>query len=173
MRRGSEKIGRSARQKSSLIFGQSAARPFLGTSLGNSARKHSINAIEPKRRQWNRVANVRRSVADCFCPIRDREKKHLSRGNACGIWSRARAFGTAKPAGRSIPMADPLPALVENSLQIAWDFLDGVGEIDDRQQTAEFLLRNIKTQILRGEERALVLSNRAIDSFRRRPQLVS
>jgi len=70
-------------------------------------------------------------------------------------------------------MTDPLPALVENSLQIAWDYLEGVGEIDDRQQTAEFLLQNIKTQILRGEGRALVLSNRAIDSFRRRPQLVS
>jgi hypothetical protein len=70
-------------------------------------------------------------------------------------------------------MADPLPALVENSLQIAWDFLDGVGEIDDPQQTAEFLLQNIKTEILRGEGRALVLSNRAIASFRRRPQLVS
>lgn len=70
-------------------------------------------------------------------------------------------------------MADLLPPLVENSLQIAWDFLDGVGEIDDRQQTAEFLLRNIKTQILRGEARALVLSNRAIDSFLRRTQLVS
>ena len=70
-------------------------------------------------------------------------------------------------------MTEPLPVLIENSLQIAWDFLDGVGEIDDRQQTAEFLLRNIKTQILRGEDRALVLSNRAIDSFRRRPQLVS
>jgi hypothetical protein len=69
--------------------------------------------------------------------------------------------------------ADQLPALVENSLQIAWDFLDAIGEIDDRQQTAEFLLRNIQTQILRGEGRALLLSNRAIESFRRRPQLVS
>lgn len=68
-------------------------------------------------------------------------------------------------------MADQLPPLVENSLLIAWDFLDGVGEIDDREQTAEFLLRSIKTQILKGEERALALSNRAIDSFRRRPQM--
>jgi len=29
--------------------------------------------------QWNHVANVSPSVADCFCPIADREKKHLSR----------------------------------------------------------------------------------------------
>jgi hypothetical protein len=65
-----------------------------------------------------------------------------------------------------------LTALAENSVQIAWDYLDGLGEIDDRQQAAEFLLRNIKTQILKGEGRALLLSNRAIVSLRRRPQFV-
>lgn len=83
------------------------------------------------------------------------------------------AFGTAELARRSTAMADQLPPLVENSLQIAWDFLDGVGEIDDREQTAEFLLRNIKTQILKGEGRALALSNRAIDSFCQRSQMAS
>lgn len=69
-------------------------------------------------------------------------------------------------------MTEPLPQLVETSLQIAWDFLEGVGEIDDPQKTAEFLLLSIKSQMLRGEGRALALSNRAIESFRRRPQLV-
>ena len=34
-------------------------------------------------------------------------------------------------------MAEPLPVLVESSLQIAWDFLGGVGEIAAPQQTAE------------------------------------
>ena len=88
---------------------------------------------------------------------------------------KAAHVGTVKPPARSDRMTDTnlLPTLVENSLQIAWDFLDGVGEIDDRQRTAEFLLQNIKTQILRGEGRALLLSNRAIESFRRRPLLVS
>jgi hypothetical protein len=70
-------------------------------------------------------------------------------------------------------MAEPLPFLIENSLKIAWDFLEGVGEIHDAQKTAEFLLGNIKSQMLKGENRTLVLSNRAIDCFRRRPQLVS
>jgi hypothetical protein len=69
-------------------------------------------------------------------------------------------------------MTEPLPHVMENSLQIAWDFLEGVGEIDDPHKTAEFLLGNIKSQMLKGEDRTLVLSNRAIDSFRRRPQLV-
>jgi hypothetical protein len=39
-------------------------------------------------------------------------------------------------------MSEPLPILVESSLQTAWDFLSGSGEIADPQQTAEFLLRN-------------------------------
>jgi hypothetical protein len=63
-------------------------------------------------------------------------------------------------------MTEPLPTLVENSLQIAWDFLDASGEIEDPQQTAEVLLGAIKTLVLRGENRRLMLSNRAIDAFR-------
>ena len=50
-------------------------------------------------------------------------------------------------------MTEPLPILVENSLQIAWDFLDASGEIDDPQQTAEVLLGAIKTLVLSGEHR--------------------
>ena len=63
-------------------------------------------------------------------------------------------------------MTEPLPILVENSLQIAWDFLDASGEIEDPQQTAEVLLGAIKTLVLRGENRRLMLSNRASDAFR-------
>jgi hypothetical protein len=73
-------------------------------------------------------------------------------------------------------MAQPLPIIVESSLQIAWDFLDGTGCIADPQDTAEFLLRSIISQIQRGERRALALSNRAIDNYRQRlkpHQLVS
>jgi hypothetical protein len=70
-------------------------------------------------------------------------------------------------------MAEPLPALVKNSLEVAWNYLDGLGEISDPQNTAEFLLRSIQSQILRGETRTLMLSNRAIAAYQRRPQLVS
>jgi hypothetical protein len=76
--------------------------------------------------------------------------------------------GTVRPVRRFCRMAEPLPILVESSLQIAWDFLDGLGEIADPQQTAEFLLRSINAQILKGERRTLVLSNRAIDRYRQR-----
>ena len=66
-------------------------------------------------------------------------------------------------------MTEPLPALIDTSLQIAWDYLDGIGELADKQQTAEFLLRSIQGQMLKGERRALMLSNRAIESYRQRP----
>jgi hypothetical protein len=70
-------------------------------------------------------------------------------------------------------MADPLPPLVENSLEVAWNYLEALGEISDPQKSAEFLLRSIQSQILRGETRTLMLSNRAIQAHQRRPQLVS
>jgi hypothetical protein len=70
-------------------------------------------------------------------------------------------------------MTEQLPPLVESSLQIAWDYLRGVDEIADAQQAAEFLLRSIVSQMMKGESRRLVLSNRAIDSYRRRPQLAA
>jgi hypothetical protein len=72
---------------------------------------------------------------------------------------------------RSERMEEQLPALVETSLQIAWDFLDGTGGIADPQETAEFLLANITTQVLHGERRKLALSNRAINAFRQRSHL--
>lgn len=59
--------------------------------------------------------------------------------------------------------------MLENSLQIAWDFLSGVGEIAHPQQAAEFLLRNIQAQALRGEDRPLMLANRAIGAYRSQP----
>jgi hypothetical protein len=80
--------------------------------------------------------------------------------------------GTVRVQRRFRLMTEPLPALAESSLQIAWDFLDGVGELADPQQTAEFLLRNIQSQMLKGERRALVLSNRAINSYRQRQKPV-
>jgi hypothetical protein len=63
-------------------------------------------------------------------------------------------------------MTDALAALVENSLQIAWDFLEASGEIENPQQTAEVLLGTIKNLLLRGEHRSLMLSNKAIDAYR-------
>ena len=88
-----------------------------------------------------------------------------------GDLRKARAFGTVGFLSGWLYMTEPLPVLVESSLQIAWDFLGGLGEIYDQQQTAEFLLRSIQSQMLRGERRTLMLSNRAIDAYRQQSPL--
>ena len=62
-----------------------------------------------------------------------------------------------------------LPHLVENALQIAWDFLEGSGQINDPQETAEVLLSTIAALVLKGERRTLI-SNRAIDAYRQHQQ---
>lgn len=82
-------------------------------------------------------------------------------------------IGTARLSRRFRRMGEPLPVLVESSLQIAWDYLEAVGEIADPRESAELLLRSIQAQILRGETRALMLSNRAIDAYRQQCRLVS
>ena len=62
-------------------------------------------------------------------------------------------------------MSEPMLPFVESSLQIAWDFLAGTGKIADQHQTAEFLLISIRDHALRGEERPLMMANRAIDAY--------
>jgi hypothetical protein len=57
--------------------------------------------------------------------------------------------------------------LVENSLQIAWDFLEGTGEITDPAEANQFLLRTTNDLVLKGERHRLMLSNRAIDEYKR------
>lgn len=71
------------------------------------------------------------------------------------------------PARSLLLMTDELPILIQNSLQIAWDYLERTGGIADPQQTAEILLGSIKTQLLRGENRILMLSNKAIATHER------
>jgi hypothetical protein len=70
-------------------------------------------------------------------------------------------------------MTQPLPDFIEASLQIAWDFLGGSGEIANPHQTAEFLLRNMRDRALRGESRPLMLANRAIDAHRQQRQVLA
>jgi hypothetical protein len=82
-------------------------------------------------------------------------------------------IGTERLLGCFVFMSEPLPDLIEKSLQIAWDFLAGCGEIHDQQQAAEILLRAIQAQVLRGERRTLMLSNRAIDAYRQQRQAVA
>ena len=64
-------------------------------------------------------------------------------------------------------MAEPVPTLVENSLRIAWDYLEATGELGNPDTAAHHLLDTIETMIRQGERRRLLLSNKAIRSYQR------
>ncbi|MGY3615267.1 hypothetical protein [Bradyrhizobium sp. USDA 10063] len=63
-------------------------------------------------------------------------------------------------------MTEPLPILIEHSVQIAWDFLERTGELDDAAVASRFLVDDIELMVQRGERRRLLLSNKAIDDYR-------
>lgn len=64
-------------------------------------------------------------------------------------------------------MNEPLPILLEKSLQIAWDYLERTGELGDPEIASRVLLDSIHGMIRTGETRKLLLSNRAIDAYRK------
>jgi hypothetical protein len=64
-------------------------------------------------------------------------------------------------------MDQPLPILFENSIQIAWDYLERTGEIDDAFVASRFLSDTIGIMMRRGERRRLLLSNKAITAYQR------
>lgn len=72
-------------------------------------------------------------------------------------------------------MTEPLPILVENAVQIAWDVLERSGEIDHAGDASRFLLRTVADLVTKGERRRLMLVNRAIDAYRnnRKTRLVA
>lgn len=64
-------------------------------------------------------------------------------------------------------MSEPLPILMERSIQIAWDYLERSGELGEPQVASQFLLDSVEAMVRRGERRQLALSNRAIDAYKR------
>ncbi len=57
--------------------------------------------------------------------------------------------------------------LVEQSFEIAWSVLERSGELRERERAAQLLATTIIDMIGRGERRRLLLSNRAIETYRR------
>ena len=57
------------------------------------------------------------------------------------------------------------PLLLEEAKQIAWNFLERSGEIDDSTKASQFLANKIEFMIAQGQRSRLVLSNRAITAF--------
>jgi hypothetical protein len=60
---------------------------------------------------------------------------------------------------------DNAPLLLEETIQIAWNFLECAGEIDDPGEASRFLADKIEFMIGQGQRNKLVLSNRAIRAF--------
>jgi hypothetical protein len=61
-----------------------------------------------------------------------------------------------------------LTVLLEESVQIAWDYLVRTGEIDDPSEAVRFLTEVIETMIRQGTKSRLLLSNRAITAYQKR-----
>jgi hypothetical protein len=57
--------------------------------------------------------------------------------------------------------------LVETSFRIAWDYLEGAGELEDYHMEARLLLDVIETMIMQGERRRLLIANKAISAYQR------
>lgn len=64
-------------------------------------------------------------------------------------------------------MPEPLPILMEKSIQIAWDYLERSGELGEPEAASRFLLASVEWMVRQGERRQLVLSNKAIEAYKR------
>jgi hypothetical protein len=64
-------------------------------------------------------------------------------------------------------MHEPLPILMETSIQIAWDYLERTGDLGDPEVASRFLLGAVEQMVRNGERRRLLLSNSAIDAYRK------
>jgi len=72
------------------------------------------------------------------------------------------------PSLGSFPrMSEPLPVIMENSIQIAWDYLERTGNLGDPEVASKVLLESVEAMVRRGEHRVLMLSNTAISDYKR------
>jgi hypothetical protein len=64
-------------------------------------------------------------------------------------------------------LADGSLLLTENAVQIALDYLDRSGEMDDYTETCQFLVEKVEFMIRQGQRSKLMLANRAIAAYQR------
>jgi len=60
---------------------------------------------------------------------------------------------------------EPLPLLIDSSIEIAWDYLNRAGELGDAMVAGRFLSDTIELMVRRGERRRLMLANKAIAAY--------
>jgi hypothetical protein len=64
-------------------------------------------------------------------------------------------------------MTNSLSQLLEDSFQIAWEYLERAGELGDPANASRFLSDTIETMIRRGQLSRLALSNRGSSAYQR------
>jgi hypothetical protein len=57
--------------------------------------------------------------------------------------------------------------LMEEAIEIAWDFLERSGEIDDPEKCSRVLVDAVELMVRQGVRNRLLLSNRAISQYMR------
>ena len=62
-------------------------------------------------------------------------------------------------------MTEPLPLLMQSSIEIAWDYLQRTGELGDAAVASRFLIDAVELMVRRGERRRLMLANKAITAY--------
>ena len=67
----------------------------------------------------------------------------------------------------SADFGDGASLLMAKAIQIALNYLQRAGEIDDYTETCQFLADKIEAMIMQGQRNRLVLANRAIAAFQR------
>jgi hypothetical protein len=63
------------------------------------------------------------------------------------------------------PQIPSLAILMEEAIQIAWDYLELTGEIEDAEVCSGVLLYHVESMIRQGVRSRLLLSNRAIRKY--------
>ena len=61
----------------------------------------------------------------------------------------------------------PLHFVIEDALQIAWNYLERTGELEEPEVASRFLIDAIELMIRQGVRSRLLLSNRAITAYQR------
>ncbi len=67
----------------------------------------------------------------------------------------------------STRFGDSTAALMAEAIQIALNYLDRSGEIDDYTETCQLLADSVAMMMRHGQRNRLVLANRAIAAFQR------
>ena len=62
---------------------------------------------------------------------------------------------------------DRASLLMEGAIQIALNYLERSGEIDDYTETCQFLVDRLEFMIRQGQRNKLALANRAITAYQR------